>query len=151
MSSLPASRQFKQLYEVYNYVAKSTDINISTLRKNSTYTDICQSFLKSSFSGQIKLDVVEFEGIKQENKLLKLEQVRLQNQILALTNALQKNSNALPTESKDLKETEAILRKLVEHFHKHVQVIEDEIVDPFASVRPVLIAKSPIIKKIFHN
>lgn len=142
LSKLPKKIDKVSLSKIVNMVAKLAGLHSTTIRKNEKYLNLCND---KFLSMAIKLPTIKknSENIDYEKKirLLELENSNLKNQVVSLSNVvsrLESDGNKGNVTIDDYKEK---FEKLLKHFESHVEIRDDQVIDPYAGVRPVVICK----------
>jgi hypothetical protein len=143
INEFPKEMEKPSLSKVIAFVSEKTGLHITTIKKNEDYLRMCEdvylNLMKVKSNGNHK-EIVE---LKKSIRTLELENSNLKNQIISLSNVIKRleMSENINTNSDSNYKQE--FYALLEHFKDQLQIVNDEVVDPYGGVRPKLICKLP--------
>lgn len=140
LNNLPKKIEKITLSKVIKLVSEETGLHFTTINKNEKYTDMCnEKYLSLKLNSIDKNKKSNSQKIDNEIRLLKLENSNLKNQVKTLTNVIKKfeeNGNINIEEKIDYKEN---FDKLLKHFKNQLEIKDGQVIDPYSSIRPVVI------------
>lgn len=140
LSKLPLKMDKPTLSKVINFVCEDTGIHFSTIYKNEKYKEMCnKEFLKRSLSDSLnKSKNKDIDLLKNQNRLLELENTNLKNQVISLTNVIQKmQDNSNFTVNEDSINYKEKFEALLNHFKDQVEIRDGKVIDIYGGIRPV--------------
>lgn len=142
LSKLPKKIDKVSLSKIVNMVAKLTDLHSTTIKKNEKYLKLCNDkFLSMAINIPTSKKTSENIDYERKIRLLELENSNLKNQIISLSNVvnrLESHGNKENTGTDNYKEH---FEALFNHFKNFLEVRDGEIIDMHGSVRPIVICK----------
>lgn len=138
---LPKDIDKPSLSKVIYFVSDKTGLHITTIKKNEDYLRMCEDVYLNLMKVKGSNNPKEVIELKKSVRTLELENANLRNQISSLSNVVKRLENSEEvTPNSDNKYKEATLA-LLAHFKDQLQVIDGQVVDPYAGARPKLICK----------
>lgn len=138
------------LCDVYKFVAVKMNIDVSTIRKNEDYQLLCQKAFKNFLSDTINKEHKIISEIEKKYHFLENENLKLKNQLKALSNAIEK----LPNEERvdeleyEYQEAKKILSDILAYFKDKLYVVDDKIIIEPNTLREKKISQSKVIEKL---
>lgn len=139
LSKAPKKIEKVTLSKVVKFVSNETGLHPTTIKKNDKYTEMCnQKYLLLKLNDIKKSNNSENDN---ELRLLKLENTNLKNQIVSLKNVISKlEENGLNnSDSSENEDYKIKFNALLNHFKDQLEITDDQVIDPYSGVRPVLI------------
>lgn len=140
LSKLPKKIDKVSLSKIVNMVAKLAGLHPTTIRKNEKYLNLCND---KFLSMAIKLPTIKKNSVnidyERKIRLLELENSNLKNQIISLSNVvnrLEVDGNKENIATDNYKEK---FEKLLKHFENHIEIRDGQVIDPYAAIRPIVI------------
>lgn len=142
LSKLPNEMKKITLSTVIKFVCEETGLHYTTVYKNDMYKEMCnKEFLKRSLNKTLgKTKNKDVDLLRNKNRLLELENANLKNQVISLTNVIQKmEDNGKIAVNKDNESYKEKLEALLNHFKDQLEIRDGKVIDPYSGIRPVVI------------
>lgn len=132
------------LKDVIYYVAKNTNLHITTIKKNKSYIKMCEDYYNKICNNKNNKNIERVNNLESEVRILELKNANLENEIIRLKNLIMekniKTNKATETENN----YEECFNALLNHFKSQIVIKDNKVIDPYTSIREKTIC---IIKK----
>lgn len=142
LNKLPKKIDKVSLSKIVNMVADLTGLHSTSIKKNKKYLNLCNDKFLSMVI-KLPANKKRSENIDYERKirLLELENSNLKNQIISLNNVVSRLESYGIEECSEKDNYKEKFEKLLKHFESYIEIRDNQVIDPYAGVRPVVICK----------